>query len=328
MTRGTPHEEDSMARRTQVLALTAACVTASALAAGSASAAERCVGTSPGCDATLQGALDAAADGDTIRIKPGTFAGGATVTKSVVLAGAGQDATVLKGGGPVLTIGELFDETPPTVTVKDLTLTGGRTTSSPQSREFFDQGGVFALGGGIEIPPGSLEQGSGLAPGATVTVLRALITGNRVAPTSTVASGLDCGGTECPFALAAGGGIDSWGNLTVADSVISANRAGALSGPASLASDVEAGGIHSLIGTLDVRRSRIAGNQALAAAPNGRFADTGGIFAIDTPFTLRDSEVTGNRAQLAAGLPDGIESEQLAIAGGVHIADQVPTAEI
>jgi hypothetical protein len=314
-------------RRLQVLALTTTLACASALSTPSAHAADRCVGEHHGCHATLQAALDAAHDGDTIRIKRGTHKGGAIVTKSVTIAGAGRHATSLSGGGPVLAIGTFGDESPPTVTVRDLTITGGRTSSSPQSVEFFDQDGVFALGGGIAIPPGPFSEAEGrFAPGATVTVTRVRITGNRVAPSSTVPSGLDCGELECPFALAAGGGIDSWGNLTVTDSEISENRVGGASGPASLASDAEGGAIHSQVGSLTVLRSRIENNRATAAAPNGRFADAGGIFDIDGAFIMRDTHVTGNRADLAAAFPAGIDL--LAVAGGVHLAEQVPTAAI
>jgi hypothetical protein len=48
-----------------------------------------CVGTAPGCLPTLQAALDASHDGDVIRLGPGTFAGGVTITTSVTLRGAG-----------------------------------------------------------------------------------------------------------------------------------------------------------------------------------------------------------------------------------------------
>ena len=71
-------------------------------------AADLCVGGhAPGCYATLQSAFDAAHDGDRIRIKPGTYAGGATVRASVRIEGAGAAFTTISGGGPVLTVGEL-----------------------------------------------------------------------------------------------------------------------------------------------------------------------------------------------------------------------------
>ena len=51
-----------------------------------ASAATRCVG-GPGCYPTVQAAVDAAADGDTIALGAGTFDGGVTIEKSVRLRG-------------------------------------------------------------------------------------------------------------------------------------------------------------------------------------------------------------------------------------------------
>jgi nitrous oxidase accessory protein NosD len=64
-----------------------------------------CVGTGAGCLHTIQAALDAAHDGDMITVEVGTFDGGVSVTKSVNLVGAGAANTIVKGGGPVVTIG-------------------------------------------------------------------------------------------------------------------------------------------------------------------------------------------------------------------------------
>src|SRR5204862_6636913 len=99
-----PRTEDEMKR----LALTT-CVAALALAgAGSATsavaAATLCVGGS-GCFSTIQAAVDAAHDGDTIRIAPGTFAGGGTIDVSVAPVRAGPHRTSLHAGGPGLPAG-------------------------------------------------------------------------------------------------------------------------------------------------------------------------------------------------------------------------------
>src|SRR3954470_11161898 len=67
-------------------------------------AADLCVG-GPHCFATVQAALDAAAGGDVIRIAPGTYAGGITITKDVSLVGADAHAVRISGGGPVVTVG-------------------------------------------------------------------------------------------------------------------------------------------------------------------------------------------------------------------------------
>ena len=91
----------AVARRLLV-ALSAA--VAVAVSAGPASAADLCVGAGNGCFATLQAAVGAAHDGDTIHVGKGTFAGGVTIDKSVALVGEGAKASVVSGGGPVLTI--------------------------------------------------------------------------------------------------------------------------------------------------------------------------------------------------------------------------------
>src|SRR5512142_2017653 len=228
-----------------------------------------CVGPGAGCYPTIQAALDAAHDGDTIRVGAGTFAGGIIITKSVRLLGTGAAATVIKGGGSVVTIGQYGAAVEPTVLISGVTITGGYATSSPESEPFVGQDGVIALGGGVEIPPNADFSG-----GADVTIASSLITGNRVAPTKTEPFGPPCpDGNACPFAWAVGGGIDSWGNLTLTDTTISHNRAGAASGPASLASDAQAGGIQSWLGALTLVRTSVDDNVAVAAGPNGRFAD-------------------------------------------------------
>ncbi len=282
-----------------------------------ASGTSLCVGSGAGCYATIQAALDAAHDGDTIRLGRGTFAGGITITKSVRLVGAGARATIIKGGGSVITIGEYGADVEPTVTITGVTITGGFAQSSPESMPFVGQEGVFALGGGVEIPPNADFSG-----GADVTITNSVITGNRVAPTQTVPSGLaTCPGGSCPFALAAGGGIDSWGTLTLVDSTVSHNQAGAASGPASLASDAEAGGIKSWQGALTLVRTSVDDNVALAAGPNGRFADSGGVFVEGGSLSMVGSSVSHNSASLAASLPDSVD--MLAIAGGLHIGGGV-----
>src|SRR5437870_750862 len=82
-----------------VVALAGASVGRSAAAAKAL-----CVG-GPHCYTTIQAALNAAQDGDAIRVGAGNFAGGVTIERSVSLVGAGANATTISGGGPVVTIG-------------------------------------------------------------------------------------------------------------------------------------------------------------------------------------------------------------------------------
>lgn len=288
----------------------------SAGADGAAWSAERCVGTGAGCQRTLQAALDGASDNDTIRLSRGVFAGGASVTKSVELIGAGAGQTIVRGGGPVLTIGTFDAAHQPVVSIRDMTITGGRTTSSPQSAAFVGKENVFALGGGIEIAPGADG-----ALGATVTITNARITNNVVAPTATVPFGPPCPTGPCPFALAAGGGIDSWGTLTLENTTVSGNRVGSASGVSDLASDAYSGAIQNWGGQLTINNSRITANQATATAPNGRDADSGAIFAEGGRLTMTNSAVTNNTAELQAALPSSVDLG--AVAGAIHLSDEV-----
>ena len=95
-------------RRTPRMLVAVVAVGAGLAGAQPVAAAEICVGgPGPGCLASIQDAVDAAGEGDTIRIGPGTYAGGITIAKSVSLVGAGAGVTRVVGGGPVITIGEL-----------------------------------------------------------------------------------------------------------------------------------------------------------------------------------------------------------------------------
>src|SRR3954470_22958718 len=192
-----------------------------------------CVGHGKHCYATIQAAVNAARDGDTVAVAPGRYAGGITIDKSIRLAGAGARSTVIKGGGPVLRIGAFEAPDPPTVTISGVTITGGLTTSDPTS-ERYGKHGVVAFGGGIEV--GFAADGG---PGAALTVKDSVITRNTAAPTATVPSQVaDCpGGVSCPFGWAKGGGIDSAGPVTLKNTVVSDNTAG------GVGSDAVGGGV-------------------------------------------------------------------------------------
>jgi hypothetical protein len=275
-----------------------------------------CVGHAPGCYPTIQAAVDAAQDGDTIRIERGTFAGGITIDKSISLVGAGRRATTISGGGPVVTIGEFLGAAEPTMTISGVTITGGVSTSSPLSTEWVGEENVIALGGGVEILPAE-----DYTTGATVTITNSIITGNRAAPTTTLPFGPPCPDGPCPFAWAKGGGIDNWGRLSLRNTSVSDNTA------AGVASDADGGGINDWWpGTLRLANSTVTGNRAIASIPNGRFAEGGGIFTDPgVELTLAGSVVSGNTASLTSTLPyfvPGADALDMnANGGGIHVGD-------
>ena len=266
-----------------------------------------CVGTGPGCFATVQAAMDAAQDGDTIRIGPGTFDGGITIDRSVSLVGVSAGATTIEGGGPVLTIGDGTADL--TVSISRVTITGGFNDSKPPSP--FGPG-FFAAGGGVLIP-----EAADHTTGATVTISHSVITGNRVAagPPQPL-----CGN---PCSFASGGGIANWGALTVTRSRIDGNVAGSTPASGGLATDARGGGIwNSGVGSVTLRHSSVTGNRAAVSAPNGRFAEGGGIND-DGTLTVADSDVNDNGCDAATAVPNTFPTEmQAAVGGGIRITDR------
>ena len=146
--------------------------------------------------------------------------------------------------------------------------------------------GVIALGGGISVPPAA-----GFAPGATVTIANSVITGNKVAPTTAIDSGLPCPpdititciNGDLPFAQAAGGGITS------------------------------------IEGGLTLKNSTVMGNQAIASAPNGRFAETGGVSVSGGTLTVDNTRISDNTASLSSSMPSDIPGGTGAFAGGINV---------
>jgi hypothetical protein len=276
-------------------------------------------------------AIAAASAGDTVRVAAGTYAGGFTIDKDLRLAAAGARATVIRGGGPVVTIGTFGATDEPTVSISGVTITGGVTRTSPESTPFLGAENVLASGGGVEIPPNADVTG-----GATVTISNSVITDNRAAPTDAIASGIPCTpdititciNGDLPFAQAAGGGIDNWGTLTLVNSTVSNNRIGSASGLSTDASDANGGAIQNWLGPLSIENTIIAGNEAGAAAPDGRSADSGAIFLQGGTLTMRNSSLTDNEANLSAAMPSDVNGDLGAVAGGMHITPNVSTATI
>jgi hypothetical protein len=247
------------------------------------------------------------------------YTGGLTITTSVTLAGSGKGTTVIRGGGPVLTIGTLGDAARPTVSISGVTITGGVSRTSPLAARFTVVTGAFASGGGIEVPPGP-----DLGPGATVTITDSAIIGNRVAPSATVSTGDACPAGPCQFAGAIGGGINSWGDLTVVRTSVSHNRVGNASNLSDLTSDAEGGGIAHLVGDLTINDSSLEDNQVSTGTPNGRFAEGGALVDTGHTVTLSHDIFRSNGATLHAGLPDSV-GDMTAQGGAARLSSQAAT---
>jgi hypothetical protein len=324
--------------RTLLACMAAAALGGGAIAAQPALAGSLCVGTGSGCYPTIQAAVNASHNGDTIVIGPGTYRGGVSILKSVRIQGSGASSTIIRGGRHVLTIGALGAKREPVVSISGVTITGGVARSSPLSVPIFGMAGVWAMGAGVEIPPQSTPENSPPANGATVTISNSVITGNRADPTTAIPSGIKCLARfphgQCPFAMAAGGGIDSWGKLTLVHTLVSGNSVGPAAGLPPVASDSDGAGVFSAQGSLTMSGTVVSRNLATAAAPNGRFAEGGGVFVGFSggnadALTVSHSLVAGNRARLTTDLPTFANGGKLidmnANSGGIHVGDSVAT---
>ena len=267
-------------------------------------AAELCVGgPQPGCHNTIQAAIDAAQDGDTISVGPGTFTGGITIDKDIALVGAAAAATIIRGGGPVLTIGAHLGADPPAVSIARVTITGGL------SRVGFAPGEDFAgVGGGIYVPPSA-----GFVTGAMVQLDHVAVIGNRAEPVTTLP--FPCTPTiVCQFGYAEGGGISNFGTMTVRDSRVSDNEAGA-----GVTSFAAGGGIYNHVqGELTVERTEVSRNRLRLGRPNAIVASGGGI-TTHGRLALSDSIVSDNSVAVDAELSDDVATASFT--GGIEVTN-------
>jgi hypothetical protein len=210
----------------------------------------------------------------------------------------------------------------PTVTIANVTITGGVTTTNPQAPHCGPDvpscgpgyAEATALGGGIET-----------FPGTTVTILRSVITGNRSSPAlSTDSVKATCPGpVPCPASFGDAGGIDNWGTMTLVGTTVSDNHASAVQS--------NGGGIVSEKHTsLTLLNSRVVGNSANAVGAFGRFVSGGGILVDHfVTLTIENSNIDGNSANLTSSIPhpypfqDGGTDVSNAFGGGIQLADDV-----
>ena len=248
-----------------IAAATAAAATPAARAAGTL-----CVSSKPGCFSTIQAAVNAAHDGDTVTVAAGSFAGGVTIDVSVNLIGAGSSKTIINGGAPVLTIGQEQADTEPTVSISRVTITGGFNDSFPSQ--------AVAQGGGVRIPQGAFHD---LQPGvgATVTITDSVITGNKVAAQQFLPPGC-CGCDPFSCSFASGGGIFDDGVLTLIRTRVTDNQAG---DPASITVVANGGGVEAgFQAALTVKNSIVSGNRVVGSPPWGDTTGGAGSTPADT----------------------------------------------
>ncbi|MGH9087670.1 MAG: beta strand repeat-containing protein [Acidimicrobiales bacterium] len=224
---------------------------------------------------SLATALGTAQSGDTVVLEPGVYRGDVTLpveTGLTVAAVPGTSVTLTgttaSGSSPVLTV-----PTGASVTVRDVTITGGHTTSGSGGGGVVVTGGALALVGDT-VSGNTAVLGGGIAEvGGTLTMLDDTVTGNTQS------------GSTGPVGLAAGAGIAaSGGTVTISGTTITANTS---------AGDGGAGLFAAGDATVTITGSTVSGNQG---------AIGGGIGVDGASVTVTHSTVSGNTATLGGGL--------------------------
>jgi hypothetical protein len=251
-----------------------------------------------GCDhITIQDALAAAADGDTIQLQVTTHSEfGIQVDKSVTIEGLGTFSTTLQAAtlpysapGPVLTI------TPGhTVHIRDMILRHGNATLGGG---IYNDGSVVTLTG-VQVRVNNATSGGGIYNTSTGTIT--LVESFVVLNTAQSGGGVFNAGVLVLHSSQItdhantdrGGGIYNTGDVTLQDSALIANAADWAGG-----SNMQGGGIYNE-GSLTVIGSSLVDNWTGTgvSSPVG-----GGIYSTGN-LTMYNSSLEDNRAFRGAGL--------------------------
>jgi hypothetical protein len=266
-------------------------------------------------DSVIAGNRAAPASGDQVLGCPCAFgagiynAGRLTVTSTrisdnVVGSTAADPSVAVYAAG-----GGIVNGRQATLTLRDSVVSGNRAAVSPPNGSNTDGGGIVSYGqltvegsvvsgnhSDVEAAlPSSFfsglftEANAGglyLAPGASATISRSRISGNRVHSTNTAGD-----------ASAEAAGIDAEGSLLLTDSTVHDNTAVAIV-PASsgFLAETDAGGLQ-VRGSAGVRDSRITDNSLSATSETGlALASGGGVFVVGGSLTIERTVVTANSA--------------------------------
>jgi CSLREA domain-containing protein len=177
----------------------------------------------------------------------------------------GEGTTIIDAGGDTGILDRVMVIGLHTVTLANLTITGGRLPAR------------------TDDSPGNI--GGGINSGATLTLINVTIDDNR--------AGDGAAGGQ-------GGGIYSYGTLTIQNSVISNNRAGdGLGTGTNGVNGGDGGGIYAWYGGLTITNSSINNNTAGTAEaikPGGAGGRGGGIFIFSDTSVITGSTISGNHA--------------------------------
>lgn len=236
-----------------------------------------------GANGSVQNGVDVAAANGTVNVAAGTFteATEISISRAVIISGAGQTSTVLDGQG---THRVLNNTSAGTLTLENLTVQNGSTTGDGGG--FFSSGAV-TLNNTTVSGNSAGDRGGGFRSNGAVTLNNATVSGNSAADngggiynrngTITLNNATVSGNSSNRY----GGGIHTRNAIVVTNSNVSGNSALR-----------NGGGLYSRGGNITVTNSTVSGNSSNR--------NTGGIWARNSSITLTDSTVSGNSARRSA----------------------------
>lgn len=239
-----------------------------------------CALTVPADHPTVQAAVDAAADGDTICIRAGTWTGPVLITsRELALVGEGPRTIVSGGGaGTVLTLTSATVDLAGMQIVDGFSATGGGGIEANQSHVTIERvritdntgeggGGLSASQSDVSLTRTKILRNTSTGSGGGISSGETLIWGHDLVVADNVAHG-------------SGGGIYTGrSGLDLVDSVVADNEAGG-----------NGGGIHAYNGGVDLANVLVARNHADGL---GGGLDVGGY----VPDYFENVVVVGNDAQ-------------------------------
>lgn len=203
-----------------ILALTAALAAGLPLKMGltpTTRAATLCVnpGGTSGCFTTIQGAINAASSGDIINIEAGTYTENLSITKTLTLAGAGQQSTIIDGAQVdhvVYVKGDIV------VNISGVTIQHGKAKSLPTGDvcSFGFGGGICTISTTLTIHDSAVVSNTADAWGGIGNHRGALILFNVIVSGNIVPNTGCCGGIS-------NGGVMTATNVTISENVAGSN---------------------------------------------------------------------------------------------------------
>jgi hypothetical protein len=264
------------------------------------------------CYTSIQAAIDAADDGDTVKVAAGIYLGNLAISKNISLVGAGSSLTTISVARPevcCIRYRTMLIETGATVTVRGVTVThiygsvsgggilnrGALTLRETNITKNGEGGcGTSCEGPGQTWPADNPRQGGGIFTSGPLTVVNSTVDFNAGerrgggiyndgAAVKLFDSTVSHNAALTFVGSGNAGGIWNGGTMTLYDSDISDNRASA-----SLIGGGSGGGIvNAPLATLVLRSSTVTGNTT---------AGFGGGISNDGTLSLYDTTITGNTA--------------------------------